>query len=244
MTSPKEPIVDDAGDSKKMKEEVVEEYDERPCIFRFITAITHTWGILTLCGVWYCAVELLKDRHKYVYTQYYTLAAAIVVTFFEFAWLFNKIKCCGDDGGCCCTIWRIIVWIDNWKKGILYAAIAIPEFLKGSFSMLAVISGILILVLAIFYFLKSFKYSSCVERRRVKKRTVVTEDPEAALLKNASSPAPVNPSDQRWDSIRQSGDYQDPRTASSASTAPQEDLEEDLNPFSKSEDRNPFSESS
>jgi hypothetical protein len=38
-------------------------------------------------------------------------------------------------------MWRVVLWFDNWKKGILYVVVSIPEFLKGSFSILAVISG-------------------------------------------------------------------------------------------------------
>lgn len=46
-----------------------------------------------------------------------------------------------DDGNCCCTLWRMVMWFDNWKKSILYIIISIPEFLKGWSSYLAVISG-------------------------------------------------------------------------------------------------------
>jgi len=46
---------------------------------------------------------------------------------------------CSDDGGCCCTCWRVLMWLDNWKKGVLYVALAVPTFIE--LNMLAVVCG-------------------------------------------------------------------------------------------------------
>ena len=46
-----------------------------------------------------------------------------------------------DDGNCCCTLWRVFLWVDNWKKGLLYIGIAIPTFTEGIRIMLAVGCG-------------------------------------------------------------------------------------------------------
>ncbi|KAK2162571.1 hypothetical protein LSH36_96g05038 [Paralvinella palmiformis] len=131
--------------------------DNRPCFFRYITAITRTWGILTSIGV--------------------TLAA--IVTFFEFVWILTKIACCKDDGNCCCTIWRIVVWLDNWKKSIFYILISLPLFSKAS---LGLIAGVLVIVLGIVYLLKSCKNSECVRRNNQQTQNSDTECPRADLV--------------------------------------------------------------
>ncbi|ELU04188.1 hypothetical protein CAPTEDRAFT_225987 [Capitella teleta] len=201
--------VEEQGVGERRIDEEVEE-DQRHWFFRHSTAIAHIWGVLTLVGLWYCTVDLLKNRNDHTYTPYYTLVAAIIVSFFEFVWFMNKIVCCKDNGQCCCALWRIIVWVDNWKKGVLYCLVSIPEFLKGWHSSLAVIAGILIVLLAVVYFLKSFKSCSCIANKKKKKEAKIREDPEAALLKNdAPSPPPEpqrNEADERWQSIVQTSE--------------------------------------
>jgi len=53
--------------------------------------------------------------------------------------MLNVAMSCRDDGGCCCTCWRILMWLDNWKKGFLYIALAVPSFIK--LALLAVVCG-------------------------------------------------------------------------------------------------------
>ena len=44
-----------------------------------------------------------------------------------------------DDGGCFCTCWRIVQWLDNSKKGFLYIAFAVPAFVNRV--LLAIVCG-------------------------------------------------------------------------------------------------------
>lgn len=43
--------------------------------------------------------------------------------------------------GCCCFCWKLVMWVDNWKKGILYLLIAFPVFLEGMRTVLGIVSG-------------------------------------------------------------------------------------------------------
>jgi hypothetical protein len=81
----------------------------------------------------------------------------------------------------------------------------------------------------VFYFLKSFKYSSCVERKKVTRTLRPREDPEAALLTNATQPSRSD-ADERWESIlRSSGEQQ--KEGNGTQPAPVE--AEGTNPFAK-----------
>ena len=43
--------------------------------------------------------------------------------------------------GCCCFCWQIVMWVDNWKKGIFYLLLSVPVFLEGMRIILGMISG-------------------------------------------------------------------------------------------------------
>lgn len=199
-----ESAVEESSSNRQQIPQSEDTEDGRPCFWRYITAITRIWSILTIAALWYCTVDMIQHRDDYEYTHWYTLAVSIVITFLEAVWLLNKCACCKDDGNCCCACWRIIRWIDNWKKGILYACLAIPDFTKGIVAFMAVICGLLILVLGCFYFLKSFKYSQCVEKNRHKPRTryVETESPKARLV---SSQVQIEPTESRSASSNNGG---------------------------------------
>lgn len=43
--------------------------------------------------------------------------------------------------GCCCRCWSILMWVDNWKKGVLYILVSVPLFLKGLQDVLGIVTG-------------------------------------------------------------------------------------------------------
>lgn len=76
------------------------------------------------------------------------------------------------------------MWLDNWKKGLAYVAIAVPTFVE--LNVLAVACGILILVLAFLYIVKSCSDCACVGGKKYVRRT----KPEDKMQK--SQPDPEN----------------------------------------------------
>jgi len=58
------------------------------------------------------------------------------------------------------------LWFDNWKKTIFYVGITIPCVISPIVVALTIIAAILVFITSFLYFLRSFKDSSCVKRRR------------------------------------------------------------------------------
>ncbi|XP_013381920.1 uncharacterized protein LOC106152752 isoform X2 [Lingula anatina] len=49
------------------------------------------------------------------------------------------------------------MWFDNWKKGIFYLILCIPCFIQPQEVWMAIISGVMMIISAIFYCIKSIK---------------------------------------------------------------------------------------
>ncbi|KAJ9587958.1 hypothetical protein L9F63_018614, partial [Diploptera punctata] len=54
--------------------------------------------------------------------------------------------------------WDVVLWLDNWKKTILYAAFSILLFIKPHRLWLSSVAGVMVVVLASMYLLLSCKY--------------------------------------------------------------------------------------
>lgn len=154
------------------------ERDARPFFFRHVTIIVKICAVILLAGMWVCTVFILREKDiTKRYSPWYCLAASSIITLLEIIWFINKCAYCADDGGCCCTCWRILMWLDNWKKGLLYIAFAVPAFFERN--MLAVAIGILILILAFLYVVKSCADCRCVGGKKYVLRTKKSQpDPE------------------------------------------------------------------
>lgn len=46
-----------------------------------------------------------------------------------------------DTSSCCMGVWRVILWLDDWKRGILYIIISIPCFIEPADVWMGIISG-------------------------------------------------------------------------------------------------------
>ncbi|XP_064623618.1 uncharacterized protein LOC135485476 isoform X2 [Lineus longissimus] len=164
------------------------EVEEEPnCCLKYITIIVRTWGILTAGALLGLSIRSLQADHT-KYIGWYILGVAIVVTFFELTWLINKCACC-DDRSCCCLIWRGIVWIDNWRKTLLYVALCIPCFLKGMKVLMGVVCGLILIVLALLYLVKSFKNVHCGKKKRNINYMEVTSPTVSLVQHEVSQPA-------------------------------------------------------
>nr|XP_022329139.1 uncharacterized protein LOC111128040 isoform X1 [Crassostrea virginica]XP_022329140.1 uncharacterized protein LOC111128040 isoform X1 [Crassostrea virginica]XP_022329141.1 uncharacterized protein LOC111128040 isoform X1 [Crassostrea virginica] len=142
-----------------------------PPFLRNITIIARLSTMATLAVMWAAAVYVVQDKERQTqYVGFYLIAASVVVTFFELTWVINKSACCrsvitSDHGtpfpfrqeGCCCFCWQIVMWVDNWKKGIFYLLLSVPVFLEGMRIILGMVSGFLLIVCGLLYILKTFK---------------------------------------------------------------------------------------
>lgn len=112
------------------------------------------WGIITAFSLWGSGVEAVYYGHILGY--YLTLAAAFV-TFLELVFAMNYLVavCQGEADSCAKHIWTAIVMVDNWKKGILYLLFSVPCFLQPTTVWLGIISGVMLVISAILYFIKT-----------------------------------------------------------------------------------------
>ena len=62
----------------------------------------------------------------------------------EFSWLpdiFVIIFLCCRKNDCCCRCWRLILWIDNWRKALVYVVFGVPMFIRDLVTVFTVICG-------------------------------------------------------------------------------------------------------
>ncbi|CAG5132049.1 unnamed protein product [Candidula unifasciata] len=136
-----------------------------------IKLIARTMGLITVAVMWVSTVIIINDYSK-SYLGYYLIAASSVVTFFEVTWILDKMACCVREG-CCCRMWAAIMWVDNWKKFILYVLLAVPLFLENMRLVLGIVSGLLLILLSTLYLIKTFRtynavyYETTEQRRQV-----------------------------------------------------------------------------
>ncbi|PAA54580.1 hypothetical protein BOX15_Mlig034230g3 [Macrostomum lignano] len=168
----------------------IELEEDRTCCFKYITMLCRMAGLVVVVCLYIMMISILTVEKYHTINGWYLLGITVLLTFLESVWLFDKCNCC-DDMSCCCMIWRAIKWIDCWRKTILYIALPIPLFLRNndqSSSVLkAVLSGTLILGLALLYFIKSFRNASFA---KAKGRSYMDLQAQAALASQQAMPMP------------------------------------------------------
>ncbi|BFZ12447.1 hypothetical protein BsWGS_15486 [Bradybaena similaris] len=148
-----------------------EEQQSYNCVLANIKLIARTLGLITVGVMWVSTVIIIND-HSQSYLGYYLIAASSVVTFFEVTWILDKLACCVRQG-CCCRMWAAIMWVDNWKKFILYVLLAIPLFLENMRLVLGIVSGLLLILLSTMYLIKTFRTYVSVSYERTEHRQVI-----------------------------------------------------------------------
>lgn len=134
-----------------------------PCFFRYFGIIVRVWGFLTVAALCVSTWWLVERKSEYPYTAWYTMAAVIVIGLLELIWLINFCAICRDEGGLCCTFWRLFVWIDNWRKTIIYCLLAVPEFVIAKPALVPFVAGSLIALLGILYLFKTCETCRCCQ---------------------------------------------------------------------------------
>ncbi|XP_013401945.1 uncharacterized protein LOC106167652 [Lingula anatina] len=132
----------------------------RRCFECFIW-ICRIWGLITAVGLWGIGVEAAFRHHP---LGFYLIGAAFIMTFLETVFLTNLcvLACTERDSprrppSCGVKFWSWVMWFDNWKKGIFYLILCIPCFIQPQEVWMAIISGVMMIISAIFYCIKSIK---------------------------------------------------------------------------------------
>lgn len=144
-----------------------EEIPRVSCFFRYYGIIVRIWAFVTVLALGVSTWWLMTRRDDYPYTSWYTMSTVIVTGLVELIWVINFCAVCKDDGGTCCTFWRLCVWIDNWRKTIIYVLLAVPEFvIDKSPALVPFIAGSIIVLLGILYLFKTCESCSCCQDKR------------------------------------------------------------------------------
>jgi len=150
------------------------------CCLEHIKVYARLAGVLTVAAMWVSAVVMIQDKdlRDGQWLPWYLLAAAIVVTIFELLWIINKCACCAKDGACC-TCWSVLLWLDNWKRFLLYVLMAVPMFLRGFSMPLGLLCGSMLIITANLYMIKTF-YAP--KSARTPKIVVTTKTPNISMV--------------------------------------------------------------
>ncbi|XP_059158612.1 uncharacterized protein LOC131942714 isoform X1 [Physella acuta] len=157
-----------------------EEKSSQTFILANIKLIARSLGLITVAVMWIATVLIIKDHSK-SYVGYYLIGASTLVTFFELTWIMDKSVCCVRQG-CCCRIWSAIMWVDNWKKFVLYVLLSIPLFLEDSRLVLSIVSGLLLILLSTMYLIKTFRSHVSVKYEKTEQRIIATRTPSIRMI--------------------------------------------------------------
>ncbi|XP_019644775.1 PREDICTED: transmembrane protein 72-like isoform X1 [Branchiostoma belcheri] len=123
-------------------------------MWTYYTLVTRIFGILTAIVLWGVGVETITSIN--IGIGLYLIIVAIVTSFLEATFLLDKCACCGE-GTACHKVWRVVMWIDNWKKAILYILLSIVCFLNPVSSWMAVIPGLFLILSGLLYMGRTYK---------------------------------------------------------------------------------------
>ncbi|KAK3576756.1 hypothetical protein CHS0354_014570 [Potamilus streckersoni] len=158
----------------------------RPFVLRYITVITRLWTAATLAVLWAAAVTTLHDnfngRGLSEVAGWYLLAVSLLITVLELVWIINKSRCCRPER-CCWRCWQVILWFDDWKKGILFLLLTIPLFLESMRVLMGIISAFLMIVCGCLYIVKTFRYTTSFKSSTVTEtRYIRTYSPSVRII--------------------------------------------------------------
>lgn len=129
--------------------------DRCSCFVDYVTPVCRLWGIMTAIGMWGVGAEVTLHRNA---LGVYVLVAACLLTFLEITWAINIFLglCIKDENHPFLRCWDVVLWLDLWKKTVMYLAIAAVMFVNPH-RLLPIISGTMLVVLALLYLLATYK---------------------------------------------------------------------------------------
>lgn len=125
------------------------------CIWDYLVPLTRFWGIFTsvvMCGV---GVDVTIHHH---HTGVYVILASLIVFFLEITWavtLFLQV-CVQNEQNAVFQCWDGVLWINRWKKTIIYWSFSILLILKPHRLWLSSVAGVMLVLLGILYLVLCF----------------------------------------------------------------------------------------
>jgi len=131
-----------------------------------IRNLTRVWGILCAIVLWGISIETLYDG--FIFGIYLLLVACVTTVaellFVSDAFVKMQLLQKGSATSAQQNCVNFSAWFDNWRKSIFYAVFGIPCFLRPTDIWLAVLSGLCLLVLSIFYIVCTYHDSLVINQ--------------------------------------------------------------------------------
>ncbi|XP_021933769.1 transmembrane protein 72 isoform X2 [Zootermopsis nevadensis] len=132
------------------------QYTKCACFWEYLVPFTRFWGVFTsviLCGV---GVDVAFHHHA---VGIYVIIGAVVVFFCEVTWavtLFLQV-CLRNEYSPVYRCWDVVLWLDCWKKTLLYVALSVLLFIHPHQLWLSSVAGVMLVLLASLYLLLTCK---------------------------------------------------------------------------------------
>lgn len=177
-------------------EEERSSYEESKCscFWDYLTPFTRFWGIVTsivLCGV---GVDVTVHHHT---LGVYLIIGALIIFILEITWavtLFLQV-CVRDENSLVWRCWDVVLWLNLWKRGLLYLFLSTILFLRPHRLWLSIVAGMQLIVLGVCYLLLTFRKQM---QRKNSGRLLLSRSPsqedrfEDTDLLDESLPGPVS----------------------------------------------------
>ncbi|RDD47512.1 hypothetical protein TrispH2_000235 [Trichoplax sp. H2] len=122
------------------------------CILRYFTTVTRILGIIFFLVMWGIAVKVVTMKSQVPFGVGLIIITSFV-TFLEVTWIINKC-CCFREDSCPTKFWNGIMWIQNWRRSIIYLPLSVVCFIHPKAVPIAIASGVLLIILAILYLIR------------------------------------------------------------------------------------------
>ncbi|XP_076449365.1 transmembrane protein 72-like [Babylonia areolata] len=171
------------------------------CCENILLRLCQFLGLTTALGLWGVGVEAIFYHHS---LGFYLISLAVIITFLETVFLLHYlVEVCVSPASICVRVWNCVLWLDDWRKGVLYLLLAIPCFLCPQTVLLGMVSGAMLALTGLLYCIKTYqtRKKAAVEQF-ISKRTYdrfdedVQEDLEDSIVNPTANISAMSVADQ------------------------------------------------
>ncbi|XP_049804362.1 uncharacterized protein LOC126246576 [Schistocerca nitens] len=171
-------------------------YRESRCAacWDYLVPFTRFWGAFTAVVVFGVGVDVAFHHHV---MGIYVTIGAVIVFFLEITWaitLFLQV-CLRNEYSPVFRCWDCVLWLDRWKKSLLYAVFAAVLLLKPHRLWLSSVAGSMLVLLALLYLVLSCRARSATKETLLHNREESFDRfDDAADMMDDSVPGPLGES--------------------------------------------------
>ncbi|KAK7113389.1 transmembrane protein 72-like [Littorina saxatilis] len=167
---------------------------------KVLLALCRFMGLATALGLWGVGVEAVYFNHD---LGFYLAPLAVIISFLETVFLLNYcVEVCVSPRSICARVWDGVLWLDDWRKGLVYVLTAIPCFLCPNTVPLAMACGAMLAATGLLYSLKTYKTRKEADDKKFLCKTTYdrfdeeVEDLEESISNPTNNPTIMSVADQ------------------------------------------------